>query len=789
MRSYGKSSNKREIKSLIFLDMKKVILRFWPVAFIFVVWFIFASPYFFKGLVPFPSKYLVTFFPPWSAEYGMPVKNNAMPDVITQIYPWKRLTIETWKMGQVPLWNPYSFSGTPHLANYQSAVLSPVNLLFFIFSEIDAWSIMILLQPLLAGLFTYFFLRTLARSQAGSLIGSVAFMLCGFMTVWMAYGTLGWAILWLPFLLAVVVRHFKKRSWWNIVAISLTLAWSFFSGHFQMSTYVFIVLCAFIFYKGVRQKSLKTGAELLAAIAIGLCLSAPQILPSLEAYQNSLRSQLFTQSGGIAWQYLITIFSPDFYGNPVTRNDWFGQYAEWASYIGVVPFLLSIYALFRKKFVEVWFFVGLALVSLLVATPSPLNSLIIFLKLPALSTSYNARAIILVSFALSVLAAYGVDGLSDDWQKHRFKAFIPFAVFGTLILIILWGILYGIRPFPMDKLLIAKRNIVLPTALSIVGIALFFFGFLRKPFVKKLVLFALIGLTAFDMLRYATKWMPFDPRAYIYPETKTLNFLQKEVGTDRIFGNLGGEVGNGFSLPMIEGYDAVYQKRYGEFVSSISDGKIRTSERSVVKFPKKSLYGEKILQLLGVTYDVQRLSDGRFPWAYPYWQYPYYKSIYKDEHYEVFRNENAFPRVFLASSYKIETDNQRILDILYEPTFDAKKTVVLEEKPNLQPRDGEGSAAIMNYSPNEITLKTSSTVPKLLFLSDVHDKGWKATIDKISTRVYRADYDFRAIAVQSGQHNIRLYYWPDSFVHALWFAGIGIVILIVGSFKKIILKA
>src|SRR3989339_1877099 len=102
-------------------NMKKIIL-------IILVWFLFASPYFVKGLVPFPAKYLVTFFPPWSAQYGMALKNNAMPDVVTQIYPWKKITIDSWKLGQVPLWNPYSLSGTPHAGNYQTAVFSPINL-------------------------------------------------------------------------------------------------------------------------------------------------------------------------------------------------------------------------------------------------------------------------------------------------------------------------------------------------------------------------------------------------------------------------------------------------------------------------------------------------------------------------------------------------------------------------------------------------------------------------------------------------------------------------------------
>jgi len=166
--------------------MNKLRIKFWPIIVILVVWFIFSSPYFLHGLIPFPSKYLVTFFPPWNVMYGMPVKNAAMPDVITQIYPWKNLTIDTWRKGAIPLWNPYSFSGTPHAANYQTAVFSPFNLLFFILLQVDAWSLLILLQPLLSGLFMFLFLRELSRSRQASLLGSLAFMWCGFLVVWMA---------------------------------------------------------------------------------------------------------------------------------------------------------------------------------------------------------------------------------------------------------------------------------------------------------------------------------------------------------------------------------------------------------------------------------------------------------------------------------------------------------------------------------------------------------------------------------------------------------------------------
>ncbi len=767
--------------------MKHFLIRFWPIGVIILVWFIFASPYFIKGLVPVPSRYLVTFFPPWSAQYGMPIKNNAMPDIITQIYPWKKITIDSWKQGQVPLWNPYSFSGTPHAANYQTAVFSPVNLLYFVLPFLDAWSVSILLQPLLAGIFMYFLLRCLGRSQEASLIGAIAFMFCGFLTVWMAYGTLGWAVLWLPLLIAAAVRHFRKRSWWNLFMVSIALAWSFVSGHFQMSVYVLMALAAFITYQAVHTKRRRAGVELVLAVIVGLMLSAPQILLSLDAYSRSIRSELFVQSGGIAWQYVVTLFAPDFYGNPVTRNDWYGSYAEWASYIGVVPLLLAVYAMVRRT-KHIGFFLGLALVSFLVAAPSPINAFVIWLKIPGISTSYAARIITLTSFSLAVIAAYGLDRLREDWEKKRMSITLPYFVGIGVFLIFLWSIILVTRPFPTDKLLIAGRNMIFPTGLTLAFCFFAFAGFIKRwKLIPYLAVVFFIGLTAADMLRYATKWMPFDPREYVYPELDMLSFLKKEVGYARLFGTLGGEVTNAFSLSGIEGYDAVYQKRYGEFIRSVDEGKIVIPERSVVQFPKIGKYSEFALQLLGVRYVAHRLSDGRYAWAYPYWQFPYYTSIYRDNYYEVFANEKALPRAFFASSYIVADSDKNIIDALYQKDFNPRDTLVLEREPLVRPQSGEGSVEITKYTANEIVLQSKSSVPKLLFLSDVYDNGWRATVDGQETRIDRADYDFRAVSVASGEHTIRMVYWPRSFVYGLWVAvlGTGLAAVLVLRQKKL----
>jgi hypothetical protein len=365
----------------------------------------------------------------------------------------------------------------------------------------------------------------------------------------------------------------------------------------------------------------------------------------------------------------------------------------------------------------------------------------------------------------------------DDWQKRNSGLFVRLVFFIGLFLAFLGGTLVFVKPLAADKLLIASRNTILPSLLAFVACLSFLFGFVKRGRYARLVLFVILGLVAFDLLRYSLKWMPFDPREFMYPQTKILAYITKELTNQRIFGNLGGEVANTFRLASIEGYDAVYQKRYGEFIGSASDGKVIMPERSVAQFPKYGSFSEKVVQLLGVGHYIHRHSDGRFPWAYPYWQYPHYASIYRNEHYEVFRNEKALPRAFLASSYRLASIDQEVLDTLYSPSFDMRNVVVLEEKPEIEPQVGEGNVEIVKYTPNEIIFTTNSSVPKLLFLSDVYDKGWKVAIDGKPITIYRADYDFRAIDAPGGEHTIRMYYWPDSFVVGLWLAAGALVLL------------
>jgi len=747
-----------------------------PVFWIVILWGVFSLPYTIKHTVPFPSDYLVSFFPPWNAYFGMPVKNNAMPDLITQLFPWKSLTVFTYKLGQIPLWNPYSFAGTVHAGNYQSAVFSPFNLLFLRPPFLDAWTWLIILQPLLAGIGMILLLQKLGRGTFGIIIGAVSFMFCGFLTTWMGYGTLSFAALWLPYCIFSLAQWFDTRKIWYAFATSLFVALSFLSGHFQISIYVTFATFLYAIFEGVKRRSIASVFVSVFWIACGMLFASPQIITTAEAYIHSNRTESFI-AAAIPWKYAITIFAPDFFGNPVTRNDWFGQYAEWASFTGSIAILFAIIGIGTRNI----FFTVLAFISFLSAFSTPINSLMYTLKVPILSTSNPTRIIVLFSFSVAVLASYGFDEITKKFTKrHIIISGIVAAALVILAALTRFGYIV-----PPDKIGISLRNLVIPTGLITSSFIMLVLGKFFPRIPKKALYTGILLCISFDMYRYVYKWMPKENPSLVYPAIPVISFLQKTIGNDRVYGTFGNELMTHFRLASIEGYDAMYQKRYAEFISSSTDGSIGNPERSVVLLNKNGEYSERILEILGVRYLLHRVSDGRFGWAYPFWKYDFYTQIYKDEKYEVYENSRALPRAFLASGYLVASSSSDIISSVLSKNTNLTESVILEEEPRVKPQEG-GTAKvdIIRYTPNRVDFVALTDKPKLLFVSDVFDDGWEAFVDGKREKIHRADYAFRAVSVPSGRHSVTMIYNPSSVR-----IGFAISLTIVFMYSILILRA
>jgi hypothetical protein len=279
----------------------------------------------------------------------------------------------------------------------------------------------------------------------------------------------------------------------------------------------------------------------------------------------------------------------------------------------------------------------------------------------------------------------------------------------------------------------------------------------------------------FDLYRFSSKWMPFDPRTFVYPPVASLEYLKNNSNNNRVFGNIGGEVASMFGIQLIEGYDAMYQRRYGEFLQASSKESPPPPGRSAIFFDKHGIHRDTVLQLLGVKYIYHRKSDAQAIWAFPFWEYEKLgtmKQVYADADYWIYEYTDAFPRAFLAGNYVVKKSDQEILSALFSGEVNLRDTVILEEEPIAhKPQEGSGSAEIISYKPNKVEIQTSSTAPKLLFLSDVFDSGWKATIDgNTPATILRANYDFRAVEIPSGDHTVLFSYKPTSYIFGIWIA-------------------
>lgn len=754
--------------------------RYLPVLVIAFVWFLFSFPFFVKQQVPFPSRYLASFFSPWNAysQFYGPVKNGAMPDIIGQIYPWKTFTVDSLKNGFIPLWNPYSFGGTPHLANYQSAVLSPISLGFFIMPFIDWWSMLVLLQPLLAGLFMYLFAKTLKQSAAAALISSISFMFCGFITCWMGYATLGYAILFLPLALFAIQKYYGQKKSRYLFLLSVSIPMSFFSGHFQISLYFLLFTLAYVVFKFFQTRNIRATCYMLLSAFSGLLICAPQLFPTIELYSQSFRSVIFQKAEVIPWGYLPTLLAPDFFGNPVTRNAWFGSYAEWNGYVGIVGVLLFLYSLKNIKKGVVLFFALTALIGLLFAFDSPLLNLLVFLKIPVLSTSALSRVIVLFSFSVAVLAGFGLDAILKDIKNKKFRGITLLLLFSGLIITGLWLVSILKIFLSSEHAVISRSNLKLPTLILLIFYMVIGFGmFVKSKKTPVIVSMLLVLLLAFDMLRFSTKWMPFDPKNLVYPKAAVTLFYPQIEGSSRVLGEYGAEGSVYYRLPSVVGYDAVYIRRYGQFIASLDLGVLKDSYRSVVEYPKMGKYALLGANFLGGRYIVHKITDGQNVWEFPFWKYDLktVHLIFDDKKYQILENTNAFPRAFLVENVVKEKDSQKILNKMFSKKFNLRNSAVVEEDLGLIYKLGTGSAKITKYSPNRIIIKTVSSKPSFLVLTDPFYPGWKATVDNRATPIYRTDFAFRGIVVPGGAHTVEFNYVPASFRYGIYVAIIGLI--------------
>lgn len=761
--------------------------KFWPFILIGFITLLFFWPVF-KGYIPFPGDLLINQNPYKTESYlgftpgGYPNKAQG-PDVITEIYPWRYFSINTLKDFSIPFWNPHNFSGNPQMANFQTAIFYPFNLLYFIFPFNLSWTIIIMLQPFLAGFFMYLFLkRSVNLSKIASFLGAVAFSFSSYMTVWIEYGNIGSTLLWLPLVLLFVKRYFEKANVANFLGISIPVIFSILAGYIQGVFYIYILCFLYygflIFSKKGSIKNHRKNFLFLLSLFLPFLITSFQILPTLKLFLESTREAytlLQIEKNLSPVVNLITIVVPDFFGNPATRNYWIdGTYIERVMYPGIVILFFALYAVFTKiNILERKFFIIVGIVSLVIATNFPFVKYLYLIPIPVISTTVATRELSIFIFSLIVLGAIGIDHFIIN-KKFSNKYIYFVLVFFSLIWIAVFSLI-KVNPDLSVNLKISVRNLVMPSGLIFLTVVAVFL----KRFNAKLSIFLLAFLIVFDLFYFFNKITPFSPSSFTYPNTPLTSYIKENAGINRVWGYGNAYIPANFQSVdgtfSTEGNDPLHLKRYTELLASSKDGKLpkilpRPDANIASGYGsddlKQNFYRKRVLDLLGVKYVLhkQDLVDAWYSWdktTFPENQYSLVHRVYP---WQVYENKNAVPRYFITGDYITVKSKSEALSNIYNPNINLSKTLILEKAPKLSMDPfASGFVKLLSYKPNKIVFEVNVSDNSLLFLSDNFYSEWEAKIDGVKTEILLANYSFRAVEVPKGKHLVKLSYSSDSF--------------------------
>lgn len=732
-----------------------------------------------KGLIKLPNWVYYVIFALFSVIFfwGQLSGDTFFWEDFTEfVYPTQNYAAVEFANGEIPFWNPYSFSGMPFLADLQVGFFYPPNRLLSFFvtdGKLPVWALqfMIILHFFFAQLSMYLLARQLKISQIGAAISAVSYTFSLILVCHVIHPMIIYHLTWLPLALKFYFAAYESNSYRNSAWSGLILGISFLSGHPQLTLYEMLLFGLLyiwqIFWK-IKEKSNQLRTLIIAGILpfiIAPGIYAIQLLPSQELAGYSQRAEMTYETaseGSLEFSQLFTSITPKLFGyidpdgkdavpyylqindNKSGAKVTAPYYNFWESafYFGLIAlFLGSITMMSNYKDKNVMFFIFIAVFGFLFALGSNGFIFPLFYKLPFFGSFRNpSRLMLFFALAFTVLSGMGYDIIISK-SKSIFKYVIISGIVILLFaLLIATGLLPSILNAPENYLSNIKGFGI--SALIFIVLTLILIAVLLKTSFNPLILGSILLVIVFIDLYMAgsffnsSKINPADQykldesmveafRANPPNDIFRVNMRMYQPVSYQAMKRNQGMIDR---IMLIEGYNPLILKRVMPPIDS----------RDTVN----SLYNVK--------YEIGITEQNR-------------PNFYQRD----FRYQNAR----LVSNAVISDENS-IEKLMRESGFDYSNTVVLEKDPgiklNLDADQSNSSVKCIKYSGNEIIYEVDAESNAVLSLSEIYYPAWKAVVDDKDTEILRANYCFRAIPIEKGKHTVRLYYESSLYTLGKW---------------------
>ena len=537
----------------------------------------------------------------------------------------------------------------------------------------------------------------------------------------------------------------------------------------------------------------KTCSLFIVSLLIGLSLAAVQLLPTAELMLQSQRP------AGVGYDFamtysmwpwrLITLAAPDFFGNPA-RGDYWGYATYWedAAYVGVLPLLLAVQAVLGQKrregrtvvrpeqgvgIVRFWAVCALVALVLALGKNTPVFPFL-FRHVPGFNLfQAPARWLAVTTVALAALAALGAQG----WSAGRHGRREPLGVVVGVALLIAGvaaaRLIPGLRPT------FGLATARLGGTLAVAGAL----GLLRRDAAWWRT--AVVAFVALDLLLFGWPLVRTVDRALYGSSTETARFLASLGMTEKLRGEPAPARvywPTDPAHPRSE-YDAEYRVRFGYLTfndfgprdvaywremreallpnAGMLDGVATANNFDPLLVGRYADLVEAVpaapalLRIMGVTHVA---SDRPWPGGEP---------VYASPSATLYRLPEALGRAWVVPAAR-QVPASEMLSALADPAFDPAAQVLLQS-PNPQSAIRNPQSAIRNPqsltlqdTPNRVTIHAVLDAPGYLVLADTWYPGWQAAVDGEPVELLRANYSFRAVAMDAGDHVIEMSYHPMS---------------------------
>jgi len=670
-------------------------------------------------------------------------------------------------------------------ANYQTAAFYPLNALYLVLSAEIALGWTTALHLALAGWGMYAWGRAVGLDRLPAFVGALALEGSGFLVARaalfpsMAF-TFPWLAIWLWRGELLVQRGRLRDGLWLGLALGLGLL----AGHAQTAFYGGVLLAAYLVFRTIQEtRRERQGAEsrlsrvtfhvsrswsLIAfSLIIGLGLAAVQLLPTAELMLQSQRS------GGVNYDFattyslwpwrLITFFAPDFFGNPGRGNYWgYAAYWEDAGYVGLLPLLLATGAVFgRKRARQGWFWAIVAAIALILALGqnTPIFPFL-FRHVPTFDLfQAPTRWLAVTTVALAALAALGAQRWPAGRSGQRRGALgivvgIALLIGGLAAPRVVSGIPATFGPATAwlgGTLAVAGALTLLRCNAdwwrvavgAFVALDLLFFGWPLVPTVDR---FLYRGATETAIVLECEPdvgriYWPTDPtnRNRDLAEYRVKfsylafdSFGPRDVAhwwemREALLPNVGMLDG----IASANNFDPLLVGRYAELLGAAASA-------------------PDLLRVMGVTHVAgESASAVDVP-------------VHTTPAMRLSRLPDAPGRAWVVPAAR-RVAAEEMLAALSNPDFDPLAEVLLETpiSSSKSPVSSFQSLTLQDAA-NRVTIRAVLDAPGYLVLADTWYPGWRAMVDGEQVEILRANYAFRAVWMEAGEHVVEMVYRPLS---------------------------